>query len=310
MTYFVRGAVVSLAMFFLVYTVSSIAVALGWRAVRNRKPPMGANVLYGLRIFPLAGALAAAVFFIVPSFLYLEPFRNDESVDILALALAAGGVVVIVCGVLAAFSAWWKTLRFASSCARERQVRFAAGITAIEITAPGPVILVTGIRRPTFFISSRARELLDHPELEMAIQHEMAHVRFRDNLKKFILCLCRFPFLGGLEQNWAHAAELAADDAAAKDEVSALELASALLKIAASPHSVRVPAVAMALGAAGSNSALQERIARLLAWQPPAGIGARRFHPGPATFVLLAVLIATYVPLLGQVHELTELLVR
>jgi hypothetical protein len=307
-TYFVRGAVVSLAMFFLVYTALSILVAFGWRRIRNQKRSISANFLYGLRIFPLVSAVAAAALLIVPSFLYLEPFRNDERVDIPALALAGGGIVVVVLGLFSAFWAWWQTLRFAASCDRDQPFRFESLISAVEISAPGPVILVAGIRRPMLFISRQARELLDHREMQMAIQHEMAHVRFRDNLKKLMLRLCRFPFLGELERSWARAVELAADDAAAGDESSALDLASALLKIAAGPQFTQMPGVAMGL-VATSDGVLQERIERLLAWQPRAGRQAQ-FHPGPATFVILAVLIAAYVPVLGQVHALTELLVR
>jgi beta-lactamase regulating signal transducer with metallopeptidase domain len=245
----------------------------------------------------------------VPSFLYLEPFRNDETVGICAMALAGGGIVAIVFGLLSALWAWWKTLRIASSCARNRQFRFESGISAVEISAPNPVILVAGIWCPTFFISRQARELLDHREMQMAIQHEMAHIRFRDNLKKLMLRLCRFPFLSELERRWVQAAEFAADDAAARDESSALDLASALLKIATGPNPAQMPVIAMGL-VTTSDSALHERIERLLAWQPSAGSRCRRSHPGPMTVFILALLIATYVPLLGQVHELTELLVR
>ena len=307
-TYFVRGAVVSLATFFLVYTVLSILAALGWRAARNQKRLTSPGFLYGLRLFPLASAVAAAALLIVPSFLYLEPFRNDEPVDISAVVLAGGGIAVIVVGLISALWAWWNTFRFASSRGPDRRIRFESGIPAVEISAPGPVILVAGMRHPTFFISRQARELLDSREMRMAILHEMAHVRFRDNLKKLMLRLCRFPFLGELERSWAQAAELAADDAAARDESSALDLASALLKIAAGPHFKRMPAVAS--GLASDACALHERIERLLAWQPRAGIRARRFQSGLAAILILVPLLAMYLPLLGQIHELTERLVR
>jgi len=309
MTYFLRGTLVSLAMFFLVYVVLSIVVALGWRAVRNRHRIMGADLLFGMRMFPFASALAAVALLIVPSFLYLEPLRNDEAVGISATVLACGGIVVLVYGSLSALWAWWNTFRFASSCENGRQCRLESGILAVEISAPGPVFLVAGIWSPTFFISRQARELLDVREMQVAIRHERAHVKFRDNLKKLLLRLCRFPFLSELERSWVQAAELAADDAAAQDESSALDLASALLKIASGPLPGQMPPVAMNLVRL-SDSALRARVERLLAWQPRTDGGARRFHPGPMTVLLLALLIATYLPLLGQIHELTEMLVR
>ena len=307
MTYFGRGAVISLAMFFLVYVVLSIVVAAGWRAFKETKAS-SAGFLYGLRLFPMVSAVAGSALFIVPSFLYLEPLRQNEPIDTPAIVLAACGAAVILLGVFRALLAWWKSFRFASSHCLPR-LRIECGVPAVEIGAPGPAIFVAGIRRPTLFVSREARTMLDAREMRMAIRHEMAHVRFRDNLKKLALCACPFPLLGNLEKSWARAAELAADDAAAGDESSALDLASALLKIAAGPRFAQMPAVATGL-ASDSDQALHERIARLLAWRPRTETAARRSHRGPVTLLILAPLIALYLPLLGQVHELTELLVR
>jgi len=306
-TYFVRGAVISLAMFFAVYCFFSLAIAAAWRVLRGKRK-FTAGLLYGIRILPLAVAAVAASFFIVPSFLYLEPFGDGETVGFSALLLAFGGAIVIVAGLLSAVWAWWSAVRFASKFACGRHFSLDSGLSAVELGLPGPLILVAGIWRPTFFVSRQARELLGDREMHIAIEHELAHVRFRDNLKKLLLLLCRFPFFGDLERSWSQAAEFAADDAAVRDQSSALDLASALLTIASGPQPAQLPVTAMRL-VSSSDEALRERVERLLAWQPH----AERYTPGgyrPLIAIALGLFITTYVPLLARIHELTELLVR
>jgi len=306
-TYLVRGVLISLAMFFAIYGFLSLAIAAGWRIFQGRRG-LSAGLLYGIRILPFASAAVAASILIVPSFLYLEPFGDGEQVGAFAMLLAGGGAVVVVVGMLSAVWAWWSAGRFASRYACGRYFFLGSGLSAIEVGLPGPLVLVVGIWRPTLFVSRQASELLADREMHIAIEHEMAHVRFRDNLKKLLLLLCRFPFLGDLERRWAQASEFAADDAAVRDPSSALDLVSALLKIASGPQPVPVPATAMRL-VSNADDALRERVERLLRWQPHP---ARRTPRSYFLFVAIALglFIATYVPLLTQIHELTELLVR
>jgi beta-lactamase regulating signal transducer with metallopeptidase domain len=171
------------------------------------------------------------------------------------------------------------------------------------------MILVAGIFRPTLLISTRASELLNEREMQVAIRHELAHVRFRDNLRRLVLGFCGFPLLAGLERKWMQAAELAADDSAATDEASALDLASTLLKMANRSCAAPNPEVAMSLLSEGDN-ALQARVERLLAWHPAAKRGSHRFLFAAAAVSGIVLLAMNYGSLLGHVHELTELFVR
>lgn len=308
MSYFLRGTFLFLGSFFLVYTVLSLAVACGWHVLNKRVAARDATFLYAIRVFPLAGAVAVVVLLILPSFLLREPYRTDETIALWGGALACGGLAVIVFGVVSVVSAWWNTHRFVASCSGIRR-ELQPGASAVVITTPGPVLLVAGICRPKLLISKRAGEILDHREMQAAIRHELAHVRFCDNLRRLVLRFCRFPLLAGLEREWMRAAELAADDAAATDQASALDLASALLKMASRSCAAPIPEVAMSLVSECDN-ALQVRVQRLLAWHPAA---TRRSHKVlyalPAVSVIVLFVMGCG-PLLERVHELTELFVR
>jgi hypothetical protein len=105
-----------------------------------------------------------------------------------------------------------------------------------------------------------------------------------------------------------HAAEFAADDAAATDESSAMDLASALLKVATQASARQMPELAASL-LPDTDHTLRARIERLMAWQPrPA---CARSHRSTlfivATFGIFAVSLG---PLLRHVHELSEFLIR
>src|ERR1700678_1845121 len=99
-----RLVAVSLSVFVLVYSGLSLAVSCGWRTfwLYSRKYPVqrSADLLFGLRLFPLAAAVAVTVAFTVPSFVLLEPRSIDEPIGIAPLVLALCGLL------LAAFGVW------------------------------------------------------------------------------------------------------------------------------------------------------------------------------------------------------------
>ena len=309
MNYFLRGALLFLGAFFLLYAALSIAVVCWWNISSKRVAARCATFLYAIRVLPLVGAVGVVMLFIVPSFLLLEPYRTDETIAIWGGALACGGIAVIAFGVFSVVSAWWNTHRFVASCSGIGRVQLRSGASAVLITAPGPIFLVAGIFRPTLLISTHANALLNEREMQVAIRHELAHVSFRDNLRRLVLGFCRFPLLAGLERRWMQAAELAADDAAATDEASALDLASTLLKMASRSCAAPIPEAAMSLLSEGDN-ALQARVDRLLAWHPGTKRGSRRFVFAAAAVSGIVLLAMDYGPLLGHVHKLTELFVR
>jgi hypothetical protein len=267
-----------------------------------------ASLLFGLRALPLGAATFLAAFLVVPSFLYLEPYRTSEVIGITGLTLAGGGFLTLGFGAVSVLSASWKTARFITRCPRTAPVEVNGSENfAVGIARTTPVLFVAGIYQPKLLISEGATRLLEPAEMQAAIRHELAHVVFRDNLKKLTLCFAKFPFLAGLDRNWMQAAEVAADDAAALNESAAVDLASALLKVAPQSNAARLPELVMSL-VPNHDKALRTRVERLLAWHPREP-RSRRLPVG-VFLCALALLTATYLPLLQHVHELSELLVR
>ncbi len=91
---------------------------------------------------------------------------------------------------------------------------------------------------PRLFIARRVLDGLTPDEIAAAAAHESGHLSARDNLKRGLLRACRdalliIPCGRSLDRAWAEAAEGAADEFAARaSRAAALDLASALVKIA------------------------------------------------------------------------------
>jgi beta-lactamase regulating signal transducer with metallopeptidase domain len=308
--YFIRGGVIALGVFFLVYAALSLLVGAGWRALRRDRRRVSSATAYGLRILPLAAALVVVALFTVPSFLRFEPRWDDEPIGIAALALASAGAVILIFGIINALLAWIRSSRCVSSwTSGSRTLNLEATAPAFQTPESAPLLAVAGLCRPKLLISGCARRLLDPGELDVAIRHELAHVRRRDNLKKLLLRACVFPFLGALERSWLEAAEINADDEAVQDERSALDLASALLKVSRLSPRAPGPELAMDL-VSGAPGAVGARVERLLAWTPRARPQPRFCIGVPAALVSAVAAGLTYMWVLARVHQFTELLVR
>jgi len=154
-------------------------------------------------------------------------------------------------------------------------------------------------------------------ELQAALNHEVAHVRRRDNLKKLMLRCVAFPGMTGLEAAWLEATEMAADDAAVSNAGEALDLASALVKLSRlQPVEWATVDPTIGLTAAlvhGSAAVVSARVERLIAWSSDCLAPPKTFSPWyglGAAAATVAVFLVTYGHLLVQVHMATEWLVR
>jgi len=174
-----------------------------------------------------------------------------------------------------------------------------------------PPVTLVGVHKPRVLVSESAVALLSHDELHIALKHEDAHLRARDNLKKLVFRFCPFPGMAKLESAWSQTAELAADDAAVSNADDALDLAAALVKLSrllpvgAAP----VCTVGFVTGSIGT------RVERLLAWNEAevASLKHRSFAHG-MRFRLYwrpcCVSSPPTAPLCPLTHEITEWLVR
>ena len=170
-------------------------------------------------------------------------------------------------------------------------------------------------------------EILTPEEISAALAHENGHLAARDNLKRGLLQACRDALLiipSGrlLDKAWSEASEEAADENAARQGNNvALDLASALVKIARSiPEGARptMPAGVFLLGSEPRDhqeaKGIKSRVRRLIALAAveyrPASSGevvAKLFVWGPASLVLATLLIAASSPfILSKVHTIIE----
>ena len=310
--YLIRGAVVALSAFCLLWLALSATVISGWKMLGGRRRLFtNSAALYGARVFPLFGALVVVALFVVPSYLYLEPRAGDEALGVLAIALASGGAIILASGFVSGLWAWWQASRLISACvAGSVPLDIAAGVSAFQISGAGPALAVAGIRQPKLLVSSHANSLLNADEMRVAIRHELSHIDHRDNFKKLMLRFCICPFLAPLERAWLQATEIAADDDAAYDERSALDLASALIKISRMSRRSPMPVLVTSL-VAEPEGFVATRVDRLLTWRPRELPLPSRFRMRvPVAVITIACVALTYVSVLVRMHQLTEILVR
>ena len=308
---------VSLSCFLLLYVALSVSVMRGWRIVKRASSGVSAqalsNLLLALRILPFAVALLVTLIFVIPSFLLLEPRVVAEPIGEIPLTLGLACLLLLVAGALNALVAQRKTSRAVSGWLQNATTEpHCYPVPLFRIRPPAPALAVAGGLSPRVFISDAAASLLDPPELETALKHEIAHVRRRDNLKKLLFRIFALPGMSALETAWSEAAEMSADDAAVSNTREALDLASALIKLSrfapTHPDAVLTTGLAQSAG-----SVLNARIARLMAWNETRSSKPTRSF---LTFGVLAFLgatlgvMATYGVALSDMHKVTEWLVR
>lgn len=317
-----RGVAVSFSVFVMVYCVLSLGVRLSWRMSQlytERHPVRRvADLLFVLRMLPLVIAAIITAVFTVPSFLLLEPRAIDEPVGYVPLILGICGAGLGLFGIVNAgialrsasrsVSRWTEAARTVEACIPVPVLR----VTSIGSEMTVPAMTAAGIVRPKVLLSGEAELMLTASELQAALNHEVAHVRRCDNLKKLLLRFVAFPGMAGLEAAWLEATEMVADDAAVSSTTEALDLAAALIKLS------RLGPVAPPVGLTaalvhGSASVMQARVERLIAWSDERLVPSGRFslwYGLGAACATVAMFAVTYGHLLVRVHSVTEWLVR
>ena len=316
-----RGIAVSLSVFVIVYGIVSLAVSLCWRAGQRHSRPYPvrriADLLFAMRMFPLVTAAVITAAFTVPSFLLLEPRAIDEPLGYVPLVLGIGGALLGILGIANAgialrsasrqISRWTSAAQPAESCGAVPVIRISP-VSAITL----PAMTAAGILRPRVLLSGAAESLLTANELQTALNHEVAHVRRRDNLKRLLLRLVAFPGMKNLEGAWLEATEMAADDAAVSNAGEALDLAAALIKLSRlGPADARADLTAALVHSPAS--AMNARVARLIAWSENRLVAPSTFSPWygvGAALAIIAGFAVSYSQLLVDVHTATEWLVR
>jgi Zn-dependent protease with chaperone function len=312
-----RGMAVSFSVFVLVYCALSLAVGFAWHSFWlhiQRKPARRiADLLFALRALPLASAAVITAVFTVPSFVLLEPRAIQEPVGEIPLVLGICGAALGIFGVVNAALAMRRASRTISQWTQQAQpIETAAPVPVLRIARSVPAMIAAGIARPRVLVSGAAESMLSTRELQSALNHEVAHVRRRDNLKKLMLRFVAFPGMTALENAWLEASEMAADDAAVASAGEALDLAAALIKLSRLGP-VESPIDLTAALVHSPASVMNARVERLIAWSDERRVPQPRRSPWLGVGAALATVAAfaiTYSQLLIHVHTATEWLVR
>ena len=307
-----RGVAVSLTFFVLLYCVLSLMVVSGWRYLRflrSASAQAQANLLFWARVFPLLASAFVTLVLVVPSFVLHEPRSIHEDMGV-PLVLGVGCLLLFALGAFRVVAAQAQTSRVVADWLKGADA-LDAGVTAPTFRANGtPPLTLVGVCSPRVLVSEATVALLNRDELRVAVRHEIAHMRSRDNLKKLVFHCSPFPGMASLENAWQEAAELAADDGAVASICDALDLATALIKLSRLMPVQGTPAFAMAL--VNGSGSVRGRVERLLAWDESRArpIQTRWRYALPPLLATILCAVAVYGDVLTQTHRITEWLVR
>jgi Zn-dependent protease with chaperone function len=295
---------------FAALAIAIVPLAWGLGRLALRDPRSSVATLLGARLF--AGAVPAifVLTMFMPSHLRFEPAETDETFGIVLGGLALAGVWLVGRALFRAVRLIWNDYQLGIAT---RRIASPMSDGAYEVRGL-PGVALAGILRPRVIIGSDAIAALTPSELAVAISHEEAHQRSRDNLKRFVIACA--PDLFGwtrtardLEARWQAEAECRADALAVRGEDSrAVVLASALVKVArlAQRHVSVRPSEAWS--AFHVPNLLETRVRRLVtAPLMPAAVG--RAWNLAAVAAVGAVALVGLSDLGYVLHEVTELFV-
>jgi Zn-dependent protease with chaperone function len=308
---------VSLAVFFLLYVLLSVAVSRGWplveRYTRGLTARRFASLLFVLRILPLISAAVVTIAFTVPSFLLLEPRFSNEWIGVGPLLLGLSCVLLFGYGLHQAISAHLRTSHAVSEWLTGATAFDSYSGTKVYRTGKStPTLTVVGLRESKVLVSEKAIAALSPGELGTALRHESAHIRSRDNLKKLVFRFAFFPGMRDLEYSWSLAAEMAADDEAVSSFRDALDLAAALIKLSRQAPAQPCAELATAL-LHSSTESLKARVQRLFIWnsaRPTQNPRNQWWYAAPLLFATAFAIAMSYPWVLTHMHVLTEWLVQ
>jgi len=315
-----RGLAITSSVFAIVYGLLSLIMALAWRRIREmiRHQPIRrvAGVLFALRMAPLAGALLLSLALTAPSFVLLEPRGIVEPIGVFSLIVGICGLLILIFGFVNTLLALRTASRTISGWMNGAQhFPGLAPLPIMRTLRVAPAMTAVGILRPRILFSGAAQLKLEPGEFRSAINHEIAHVRSHDNLKKLLLQFVAIRGGGGLrelEDAWLEASEMAADYSAVSNISEALDLASALIKLCRLGPLQTSAQLKMVSFSHSSMDVVNKRVARLMHWTEQSRSTHRHFdwYGVGCGLTVVAVLGVSYNHLLMGIHLATEWLVR
>ncbi len=325
MMFFLLGLSIVLAALLTFNSIASMIASLVWRVVGKRATGFSAatcaSVIFLLRILPVVAGIVSVTLLLAPAYLTHEPRQDHEDVSLKLAILAAASAIGLALALFRGLAAWRATVRL-----RSDWLRHAEPIELPDFKLPTfrmehqfPVIAIVGVLRPRLFIASQVFSSLSPTELAAAVEHETGHIWANDNLRRGLIRACRdvlvmIPSGRLLDRAWVDASEAAADEyAAGKGSQVALDLASALVKIARLvPPGIKpaMPAGAFFIEP-NALGGVKARVRRLMQLANKRDGGPRRILRIPtwipvALTVLIAALSANEPHVLASVHWMME----
>jgi Zn-dependent protease with chaperone function len=324
--------VISLALTALLICNAAVSLMTSafWRLIRpwavHWPTQIQAQTIFALRVIPTCLAIVCVAALLVPAFLAHEP-RPSEDVSWKLAVLALISFSGLTLAVWRGLATWMATRKLVTNwMLNSEPINLPQSpIPAFRLKHPFPIIAVVGALRPRLFIADQLMASLTPEELSVAIAHECGHLVARDNLKRVTLRICRdllmfVPFGRTLDQEWLAASEVAADDFAARHgNEKAINLASALVKIARLIPSGQRPGLPVGVSLVGEDSgSIRHRVSRLASKANSSAheiasikttlVGASLWLPFGA-FLTASLVIATDADLLFPIHLLIEVFV-
>lgn len=321
MMFYVFGTAVVLATFAAVNAVASIVVMVVAPAAKGALDRTRASTrtraLLALRLAPSAAAAAVATFLVLPAYMLFEPAEAGEHVTLPLALLAMGALALALHGLVRGIRALRATSAIEQRWrARSEPIADAqSSVPVFRVRDAFPVFTVVGLRRPSLYVSDRVLEALAPSEIAAAMAHERSHLDTRDNVKRLLLRTCPdlvafFPLSRTIEQEWAQAAEMLADERASRGcRETALALAAGLVKVA---RLVPAEAGGLPVSALHDGGDVDARVRHLIADPDRAAEGPRR---GTAVVLLAgagagAFVLALAIQSWPLVHEIIEVAAR
>lgn len=322
------GLALLLAAFLAFNSLASLAMAGLWRVAggftRSWTAVSRARLLFYLRTLPFLVALLSVALLVVPAYVVYEPRHSVEAVSFKLALLALFSATGIAVSIYRGIATHRATANLTSDWLRQGEPIRIPGIDieAYQIEHAFPLVGILGFLRPRLFVARQVLQILTAEEISAAVAHENGHLSARDNLKSGLMQACRDALLiipSGrlLDKAWSEASEEAADENAARQGNGvALDLASALVKIArVIPDGARptMPAGVFLLGDEETKG-IKSRVRKLIALAASERRQGYRHDAfanllvwAPASVLLVTLAIAATSPvLLSRVHYLIE----
>jgi Zn-dependent protease with chaperone function len=313
------GICLALAWFFIGNLIVSCLVGalLRRRGVHTAQTARSAALWLWLRLSPSLTAAFLVIALFGPAYVRFEPANVVEPIGSALILLTSASIATIGWSLARAASGWYRASRLSGAWSRaaERLPVAEGHVPVYVVDAPDAAVTLTGIVRPRVFIARTVVDALTMDELDVVLAHEAGHRLRWDNLKRLVLMASPDALAGSrvgrmMASEWAWGAESTADrHAVGLNRAKGVALASALIKVARlAPMTPRAP---MPVSALCERGPLAARVGRLLAIDPEAERRPAVYWPFAVVgAALTGVMLSTHEPLLRQVHQLAEWLVR